>query len=163
MSTNRLESVFEFRRSFATSRRQRLSVLAAIAAVSFAFALFLGWFVGAWLILPFAGIEVGCVALAFWWIERQSRDCDTVEVGDSSISITRIRGSERDNYTFSRAWVQIDIEQDRLGRERGVRFMQSGRSVSLAEFLRAHEQRDAAREIKAAIASPVWATTARTA
>jgi uncharacterized membrane protein len=154
MSTNRLE----FRRFLATTRQQRLAVLIALAAVSFAFAVFLGFFVGAWPIVPFAGIEVGCVAVAFWWIERQSLDCDTVEVGDSSVSVTRVRGKHCETHTFSRAWVQIDIEQDRLGRERGVRLRQSGRSVSLGEFLRACELREAAREIKAAIATRQWAS-----
>jgi uncharacterized membrane protein len=148
MSTSRLE----FRRFLATTRRERLGVLAAIAALSFAFALFLGWFVGAWLILPFAGIEVGCVAVAFWWIERQTRDYDAVEVGDSSVSVIRVRGKRSETHTFSRAWVQIDIEQDGSGRARGLRLRQSGQSVALGEFLHARELRAAAREIKAAVA-----------
>jgi uncharacterized membrane protein len=153
MGTSRLE----FRRFLATTRRQRLGVLAAIAALSLAFALFLGWFVGAWLIVPFAGLEVGCVAFAFWWIERQSSDFDAVEIGDSSVSVTRVRGKRSETHTFSRAWVQIDIEQDRAGRERGVLLRQSGRSVSLGEFLHAREVRAAARDIKAALAQPLWA------
>ncbi len=152
MSTSRLE----FRRFLATTRRERLGVLAAIAALSFAFALFLGWFVGAWLILPFAGIEVSCVAVAFWWIERQSRDYDAVEIGDSSVSVVRVRGKRSEVHTFARAWVQIDVEQDRAGRECLVRLRQSGRSVSLGEFLHEREVRAAAREIKAAVAQQ-WA------
>jgi uncharacterized membrane protein len=152
MSTSRLE----FRRLFATTRRQRLGVLTAIAALSFAFALFLGWFVGAWLIVPFAGLEVGCVAVAFWWIERQSNDCDTVEIGDSSVSVVRVRGKRHETHTFTRAWVQIDIDQDRSGRERGVLLRQSGRSVSLGDFLHARDVRAAARDIKRALAQPLW-------
>jgi uncharacterized membrane protein len=142
---------FELKRRLASSRRERLAVLAGIAALSFAFALFLGWFVGAWMILPFAGIEVGCLAVAFWWIEYRSNDCDKIEVDDTLVSVTRIRGKKIETHTFTKAWVQIDIEQDRLGRERGVRLRQSGRSVAFGEFLRGVEQRTAATNIRAAL------------
>lgn len=85
MSTIRLE----LQRRLASTRRERLAVFALIAGASMAFALFLGWFVGAWMIVPFAGLEVGCVAIAFGWIERLSEDRDTIEIGDSSVSIVR--------------------------------------------------------------------------
>jgi uncharacterized membrane protein len=153
MSTIRLE----LQRHLASTRHERLSVFAAIAGLSFAFALFLGWFVGAWMIVPFAGLEVGCVAIAFWWIERKSEDRDTIEIGDSSVSVTRQRGARSESFLFSRAWVQIDIEQDRLGRERGLRFRQSGRSISFGEYLHGQEQRNAARQIKSVLASPQFA------
>lgn len=134
-----------------------MTVLAAIAMLSFAFALFLGWFVGAWMILPFAGIEIGCLGFAFWWVEYRSNDCDKIEVDDTSVSVTRIRGKKIETHTFAKAWVQIDVEQDRLGRERGVRLRQSGRSVALGEFLRGVEQRAAAMNIRAALTRSAFA------
>ena len=157
MSTNRLGSVFEFRRTMATSRRQRLGVLLAIAGLSFAFALFLGLFVGAWMVIPFAGLEVGCVALAFWWVERSSSDRDLVEISESSVEIKRIRSGRAESHSFTRAWVQLDIERDATGREKALRLRQSGKSVSLAEFLRANEQREAAKTLRAALSQPAWA------
>jgi uncharacterized membrane protein len=154
MSTIRLE----LQRRLASTRRERLTVFAAIAGVSSAFALFLGWFVGAWMIVPFAGLEIGCVAIAFGWIERQSEDRDTIEIGDSSVSIVRKRGAHCENVSFSRTWVQVDVEEDRRGRERGVRFRQSGRSISLGEYLNGYEQRNAVRQIKSVLASPQFAS-----
>ncbi len=163
MSTNRpelavkREQVFEYKRELATSRSQRLGVLAVIAAISFAFALFLGWFVGAWLILPFAGIEVGCVTAAFLWIERRADDCDRIALGDASISVTRVRGKRSETHTFTRAWVQIDVEAAPDGRQCGLRLRQSGHVVRMGEFLRETQIRTAARELKQALAQPVWA------
>jgi uncharacterized membrane protein len=142
---------FELKRRLASTRNERVTVVAGIAALSFGFALFLGWFVGAWMILPFAGVEVGCLAFAFWWIEYRSKDCDRIEVDETSVSVTRIRGKHTDTHTFARAWVQIDIERDRSGRELGVRMRQSGRSVAIGEFLRGVEQRAAAMSIRAAL------------
>lgn len=153
MSTIRLE----LQQTLASTRRERLSVLTAIAGLSIAFALFLGWFVGAWMVVPFAGLEVGCVALAFWWFERRSADCDTIEVGEAAVSVTRRRGLRTETVSFTRAWLQVDIERDGQGRERGVRLRQSGRSVSLGEYLRGYEQRGAARQIKSALANNEFA------
>lgn len=154
MSTIRLE----LQRHLASTRRERFAVFAAIAGLSFAFAFFLGWFVGAWMIVPFAGLEVGCLAIAFGWIERNSGDCDTIDIGELSVSVIRKRGVRCENFSFSRAWVQIDVEQDRQGRERGLRFRQSGRSISFGEYLRGQEQRNAARQIKSVLASPQLAS-----
>lgn len=141
----------EWRRNFASDRKLRLSVLAAVAALSFTFAFFLWWLVGAWLIVPFAGLEVGCVAVAFWWIERQAKDFDAIEVFEAEVAVTRCRNQRSEQFSFARGWVQIDIETDAMGREKGVRLRQSGRSVSLAEFLGGVEQRKAVRELRNAL------------
>jgi uncharacterized membrane protein len=141
----------EWRRQFASNRSLRLAVLAAIASLSFLFAFFLWWLVGAWLIVPFAGLEVGCVAIAFWWIERQAKDYDTIEISESEVSVTRCRNQRLESHSFARGWVQVDVETDDKGREKGVRLRQSGRSVSLAEFLRGAEQRQAARSLRSVL------------
>jgi uncharacterized membrane protein len=145
----------EWRRQFASDRALRLRVLGAVAGVSFAFAFFLWWIVGAWMVVPFAGLEVGCVAFAFWWIERQARDFDAVEISESEVVVTRCRNQRLESCSFSRGWVQIDVVTDDWGREKGVRLRQSERSVSLAEFLRGSEQRLAARTLRNAVTSPL--------
>jgi uncharacterized membrane protein len=141
----------EWRRRFASSRQLRLTVFSALAALSAVFATFLWWLFGAWVVVPFAGLEVGCVGFAFWWIERQAKDFDAIEVSESEVSVTRCRNQRFETFSFSRGWVQVDVETDGRGRERGVRLRQSGRSVSLAEFLCAAEQRAAARALRSAI------------
>jgi uncharacterized membrane protein len=141
----------EWRRNFASDRKLRLGVLSAVAVLSFSFAFFLWWLVGAWLILPFAGLEVGCVAAAFWWIERQAKDFDAIEVLETEVAVTRCRNQRFEQFSFARGWVQIDVETDEMGREKGVRLRQSGRSVSLAEFLGGAEQRNAVRQLRNAL------------
>jgi uncharacterized membrane protein len=141
----------EWRRNFASDRKLRLGVLLAVAVLSFSFAFFLWWLVGAWLILPFAGLEVGCVAAAFWWIERQAKDFDAIEVLEAEVAVTRCRNQRFEQFSFARGWVQIDVETDEMGREKGVRLRQSGRSVSLAEFLGGAEQRNAVRQLRNAL------------
>jgi uncharacterized membrane protein len=153
MSTNRLQ----LKRTLASTPQQRALTFTLIATASFAFALFLGWFVGAWLVVPFAGIEVGCVALAFWWFERRSADCDVIEIGDSQVSVTRLRGKASETHVFARAWAQLDIEHDKAGRECALRMRQSGRAITFGEFLRSSERRAAMRDIRLAMTQP-WST-----
>jgi uncharacterized membrane protein len=141
----------EWRRNFASDRKLRLGVLSAVAVLSFSFAFFLWWLVGAWLIVPFAGLEAGCVAVAFWWIERQAKDFDAIEVLETEVAVTRCRNQRLERFSFARGWVQVDVETDEMGREKGVRLRQSGRSVSLAEFLGGAEQRNAVRQLRSAL------------
>jgi uncharacterized membrane protein len=141
----------EWKRHFASDRTLRLRVFAAIAALSFAFAFFLGWLVGAWLIVPFAGLEVGCLAIAFWWVERQAKDFDAIEIFEAEVAVTRCRNQRVERFSFARGWVQVDIEIDARGREKGVRLRQSGRAVSLAEFFNGAGQRTAVRQLRSAL------------
>lgn len=143
----------EWRRQFATCRQVRVAVLAAVATISFSFALFLWWFVGAWMILPFAGLEVICVAIAFGWLELAVDDRDCVEVTENRVKIVRFRRLRSQHFEFNRGWLSTELKRDPMGGLRGVTLRQSGRSVELLEFLPVSEQHQALRELRIALST----------
>jgi uncharacterized membrane protein len=143
----------EWRRQFATSRRARLTVLVAVGALCVSFALFLWWFVGAWVVLPFAGLEIGCVAFAFWWLEQAADDRDLIEVTDANVKIVCCRRQRSQQTVFNRGWLSTELKCDSMGNPRGLRLNQSGRSVELAEFLPVSEQHRALRDLRKALSS----------
>ena len=143
----------EWRRQFATCRQVRVAVLAAVVTISFSFALFLWWFVGAWMILPFAGLEVICVAIAFGWLELAADDRDCVEVTENRVKIVRFRRLRSQHFEFNRGWLSTELKRDPIGGLRGVTLRQSGRSVELLEFLPVSEQHQALRELRIALST----------
>jgi uncharacterized membrane protein len=143
----------QWRRQFATCRQVRMAVLFAIAALSLSLALFLWWFVGAWMILPFVGLEIVCVAIAFVWLEIAANDRDCIEVTENRVKIVRFRGLSSQRLEFSRGWLSAELRHDRMGSLRGVTLRQSGRSVGLLEFLPVSEQHRALRELRAALST----------
>lgn len=143
----------EWRRQFATSRQVRMVVLGAVATTSISFALFLWWFVGIWMILPFAGLEVVCVGVAFGWLELAADDRDCVEVTDSRVKIARFRRLTAQQFEFNRGWLSTELKRDRMGGLHGVTLRQSGRSVELLEFLPVSEQHRALRDLRSALST----------
>ena len=141
----------EWRRQFATSRQVRMAVLGAVATISISFALFLWWFAGIWMILPFAGLEVVCVGVAFGWLELAADDRDCIEVTDSRVKIARIRRLRAQQFEFNRGWLSTELKRDRMGGLHGVTLRQSGRSVELLEFLPVSEQHRALRDLRSAL------------
>ena len=153
MDSVNLAVTLEWRRRFSTSRQVRIAVLGAVATASLSFALFLWWFAGVWMILPFAGFEIMCVAVAFWWLERAIDDRDCVEVTESRVKIDRYRRQHAQRFEFNRGWLSTELKRDRMGGSHGVRLLQSGRCVELLEFLPVAEQHEALRDLRAALAT----------
>jgi uncharacterized membrane protein len=143
----------KWRRQFSSSRRVRVGVLAAVSAVCVVFALFLWWFAEAWVILPFAGLEIVCVAAAFGWLERSVGDFDWVRVTQGRVTVVRCRAKHAQRFEFINAWLVAELKRDRMGGAQGIRLLQSGRCVELLEFLPVSEQHRALRELRTALAT----------
>ncbi|MBC7710539.1 MAG: DUF2244 domain-containing protein [Rhizobacter sp.] len=152
MDSVNLAVTLEWRRQFSTSRQVRIAVLGAVATLSLSFAVFLWWFAGVWMILPFAGLEIVCVAVAFWWLERAANDRDCVEVTETRVKIDLFRGQHTQRFEFNRGWLSMELKRDRMGGLHGVRLRQSGRCVEFLEFLPVSEQYQALRDLRAALA-----------
>ena len=153
MDSVNLAVTLEWRRQFSTSRQVRMAVLGAVTTLSLSFAVFLWWFAGVWMIVPFAGLEIMCVAVAFWWLERAADDRDCVEVTETRVKIDRYRGQHAQRFEFNRGWLSTELKRDRMGGSHGVRLRQSGRCVELLEFLPVSEQHQALRDLRAALAT----------
>lgn len=143
----------KWRREFSVSRRVRVGVLAALASVCVSFALFLWWFAGVWVILPFAGLEIACVATAFGWLERSVGDFDCVQIAQGRVMVLRCRAKRAQRFEFNNVWLVTELKRDRMGGARGVRLLQSGRCVELVEFLPVLEQHRVLRELRTALAA----------
>ena len=141
----------EWRRQFATSRKARVVILTALGVLAASFAVFLWWFAGAWIILPFAGLEIGCVVFAFWWLEQAADDRDSVEIAGSRVTIIRSRRKASQRIVFDRSWLSAELNCDLHGISRGVRLRQSGRGVELLEFLPVIEQARALKDRKSVV------------
>ena len=105
------------------------------------------------MIFPFAGLEIICVAIAFWCLECAANDRDCVEVTETRIKIDRYRGQHTQRFEFNRGWLSAELKRDRMGGSHGVQLRQSGRCVELLEFLPVSEQHQALRDLRAALAT----------
>lgn len=63
--------------------------------------------IGAWLVLPFAGLETFAVGGMFYWISRHAEDYEEIVIGDERVYITQRDGSNCVRHEFQRYWTRV--------------------------------------------------------
>jgi len=116
-----------------------LALVSLIIAVVFAA-------LGAWLILPFAGLEAIALYLAFAWIARHADDSESLEIrGNAVVLAVRERAQTR-QYEFNRAWAQVVVDAHASDVRLALR--SHGKEVEVGRYLDGDAKRRLARELK---------------
>ena len=138
---------FVARRNNSLSSGGRFLVLGSIAvvvlAISVGFALH-----GAWLVFPFAGLDILVVYLAFRHVELHASDYECIAFHDDNIVIESRRRGKADRFEFNRHWVQVAFTESR-GAERGRLLLRShGKEVAFGVHLTGEQRAAVARRLK---------------
>ena len=127
----------EMRPNRSLTVRGRKFWFAAIAGTTFLLA-GLATFVGAWLVLPFAGLEIVLLWYAFRLIGRHDSDYEWVQVTDRQFCWTKCECGQYEVLAGNAAWVQVSTIS-RHGRvEIGLRYQ--GRTVSVGKMISDHQR-----------------------
>lgn len=112
---------------------------------------------GAWLILPFAGLEMGVLYWAFRSIERRAGDYERIVIDGDRIRI-EIREAGRDHHhEMSRYWSQVAVS--RGGARLALR--SHGRELEIGRNLSDDQRLALARELGSELRSGTMATMPR--
>ena len=118
-----------------------LAVLVLAISLGFAFS-------GAWLVLPFGGLDVLLVVLAFRYMERHAADYECMNLLDDKIVIERGQSGRTRKFEFNRHWAQVDYQEPR-GMDRGKLVLRShGADVEFGIYLTDEQRADVARRLK---------------
>lgn len=125
-----------------------LSALALTVGIGFALA-------GAWMVLPFAALEVLIVGLLCRWFYRHIDDCELVVVERDRVKVVKRSGTRVSRDEFPRYWVRVisERERDKPGLTR-LRLGSHGRFVTLAEGVNGADRETVARELQALLRAP---------
>lgn len=99
------------RRNNSLSSSDRILAFAFFALVCFGIAVAFAC-LGAWPILPYAGIEVLVLFLAFRWIERHARDYERLTINGDVLQIEVAEVGRMQKFQFNRSWAQVVCEHD---------------------------------------------------
>lgn len=94
------------RRSHSLSPRGRALVLGSLLVVSLIISLPFAWF-GAWLVAPFAGVDLLALCLAFRYLDRREGDFESIAVDGEEVIVVRRRGRLSEQARMSRYWAQV--------------------------------------------------------
>lgn len=101
---------------------------------------------GAWLILPFAGIEAMALYLAFAWVQRHAEDVERLAIRGDEVTLAVQEGGDTREYAFNRVWARLVVEGDL--RETRLALRSHGRQVEVGRYLDTGGRLALARELK---------------
>ncbi len=119
------------------------SLAAVVLAISLGFALS-----GAWLVLPFAGLELLAMGLAFRCIEQHAADYERMTMHGEQVVIERWERGSVSRFEFNRHWAQLIVREPR-GMERGSLALRShGKEVEFGIHLDDQQRAATARHLR---------------
>jgi uncharacterized membrane protein len=120
----------------------------AIAAATFAVASFAA-LMGAWPVMPFAGLEIALVAAAFSLVRRHDGDFERFEIGEHEVRLERREARSLTQFTANRPWARVVVEE--RGPRCTLRLAYAGRTVALGRLLSDEGRRALAVELRGKI------------
>jgi uncharacterized membrane protein len=139
------------RRNNSLSSTGRILVFAFLFVVSVGIA---GAFatLGAWLILPFAGLEMLGLYWAFRYVDRHATDYERIEIAGDSVRVEQFEAGRAVSHEFNRCWAQVVASPGgaRLALRSHGREVEIGRHVNDDE--RVALARELGRQLRAAAA-----------
>jgi uncharacterized membrane protein len=129
------------RRNNSLSSAGRAVVLGSLVALSLAISLAFA-FQGAWLVLPFAGVEMFVLFLAFRFVERHGGDFESIAIKGDRVLVERWESGRVSQYEFNRYWAQVVVNHSAPGGKCVLALRSHGREVEFGRHL-TEDQRDA--------------------
>ncbi|WP_296228414.1 DUF2244 domain-containing protein [Ralstonia sp. UBA689] len=119
------------KRNCSLSPRQVGWFYLSIVILSFVIATFFAW-QGAWLVLPFSGLEVTALGWALLYYARHASDYEHIRLDADALVVEQVFASRRVRHVFNPRWVRVELEESL--REQ-VALCSSGRVVRVGRFL----------------------------
>lgn len=121
---------WRLRKNCSITPLQLLGLYVSISSVSIFIAVFF-WSIGAFLVLPFACLEVVFLGCAFWWYARHAIDGETVFCDDNSLIIDTNYSGQSKRYVFLKHTVHV-YQTHKNGL---IEIRSQGQKVEIGQFL----------------------------
>jgi uncharacterized membrane protein len=131
------------RRNNSLDSTGRLLVFAFIFAVSVGIACAFAA-LGAWMVLPFAGLEMLVLYLAFRYVDRHAADYERVAIDGDRVEVEQHEAGRMRRFEFNRCWARVIATGD--GGRLALR--SHGRELEIGHYMNEAQRLDLARALK---------------
>ena len=111
-----------------------MALFVIVLLVSIGFSL-----IGAWLVLPFAGIEIVALAYAFYSVYLHSNDYESITIVGDEVIVEKKNDKDLTMMIFQRYWAQISVRDVMQGSgkvsKRGLFISSHGKEVEFGKYL----------------------------
>lgn len=117
-----------------------------VAAILVAFRF---WLLGAWVVLPITMLELLVLGAAFFWIERETRFCETIELNEDLVSVVQRDWRSKKEWCYQTYWVQVVLQSDPKGWYPSHLYLRShGDSLEIGACLNEEERHQLEQHLK---------------
>jgi len=142
---------FIIRPNRSLSWRELLVFFYISLSVSFLIALFF-LLLGAWLVLPFTGLEMLLFFLGLYYVaKRSSRDCEWVTIREDGIETILFTGRIKTANSFPRHWARLELKENEKWYTSRLLLGCHGRYTEIGVQLSAEEKRALYRDLSRAL------------
>ncbi|MFT3801727.1 MAG: DUF2244 domain-containing protein [Burkholderiaceae bacterium] len=139
------------KRNCAMSPARLASSVGLVGLVSLAIAAVCAYF-GAWPVLPFAGIEVAALAVAFFVYGRHAGDYERIVVSSGSILVESVIADRVVRRRLQPGRVRVEYREGSLAGERQlIRLVSDGQELAVGRFVPDHRRALLARELRTSL------------
>jgi len=96
---------------------------------------------GAWLVLPFAGLEVVVVGVVLYLLVRHNDDHDLIVIHHDRVMVVRRHGGRERHEEFQRYWVKVELRRGRSWYPSRLSIGSHGRFVTIGADISEEERR----------------------
>lgn len=121
------------------SAKGRIGVVALIASFSLAVAIGFS-LIGAWLVLPFAGLELVAVAYAFYYINCHAADYESITIEGDQLAVEKRDYKNTSQIVFHRYWARVLLRQLPSG-DQSLLLRSHGKEVEFGRHFMNNDQR----------------------
>ena len=142
------------KRNCSASPTQLAAVFGSLVAVSFVFgAVFAA--LGLWMVLPFVGLELVAVAVAFLCYGRHAADIERIDLANDKLTVERVEANRSSRWEFDprRVRVEVDERGRGLGVRVQVRLASCGERIEVGRHLLDQKRAALARDLRTALKS----------
>ena len=98
---------------------------------------------GAWPILPFAGLEMLVLYLAFRYVDRHAADYERIAIDGDRVEVESFEAGRCRRHEFNRRWARLVV----TGEGERVALRSHGRELEIGRFVGAERRLEIAREL----------------
>lgn len=135
------------KRNCSVSPRQFVLFYASLAVVSLAIAASMMWR-GAWLVMPFTGVELLAVGAAFTIYARHAIDYERIRLFPHRLVIERMDAQRLTQIEFNPRWVRVEAGANPRD---PIRLVSRGQTVVVGQHLAQYQRVQFARTLRASL------------
>jgi len=118
-------------------------IFSNVSLIAIGFAL-----IGAWLVLPFAGIEIAGLAAGFYFIAQRDCDFERLTIVGHTVCLEKVDRGTASRVEMNRAWAQLVCRTDPHARRCHLALRSHGKEVVIGRLIDDEERLSWSRELE---------------